>query len=54
MINILLLKILTSKTFTERLEHANLGSKNDTANFVKRTHFDNKLKEVTSNENYLI
>ena len=28
-----------------------MGSKNDIANFVKNTDFDNKLKHVTSNKN---
>ena len=32
---------------------ANLASKNDTANFVKKTDFNNKLKDVTSNKNEL-
>ena len=42
---------LTSKHFTARLKQANLVSKNDIANFVKKTDFDNKLKDVTSNKN---
>ena len=37
---------LTSETFTVRLAQANLASKNDIANFVKKTHFDNKLKRI--------
>ena len=44
---------LTSKKFTARLAQANLASKNDIANFVKKTDFDNKLKDVTSNKNEL-
>ena len=31
----------------------NLASKNDIANFVNRTGFDNKVKDVTSNKNEL-
>ena len=44
---------LTSENFTARLKQANLASKNDIANFVKKTDFDNKLKTVTSNKNEL-
>ena len=33
---------LTSENFTARLKQANLGSKNDIANFVKKTDFENK------------
>ena len=36
-----------------RLKQANLGSKNDVANFVKKTDFDEKSKTVTSNKNGL-
>ena len=39
---------LTSKDFTARLKQANLARKNDTANFLKKKDFDNKLKNVTS------
>ena len=35
---------LTSNNFTGRLKKANLASKNDIANFVKKTDFHNKLK----------
>ena len=57
MINILLLENLISshqkiktrgKTKTSKLE-----SKNDIANFVKKTNFHQKLKNVTSNKNEL-
>ena len=41
MINILLLK---------NLAQANLASKNDIANFVKKTDFDNKLKNVNEKD----
>ena len=56
MINILLIKNLINshqKIFTARLKQANLASKNDIANFVKKTDFDNKLKNDTSNKNDL-
>ena len=43
---------LTSEKFSARLKQANLASKNDIANFVKKTDFD-KLKNVTSNKNEL-
>ena len=33
---------LTSENFTARLAQANLISKNDIANFVKKTDFDDK------------
>ena len=36
-----------SENFTARIKQANLASKNDIANFVKKTDFDNKLKNVT-------
>ena len=45
---------LTSDYFTARLAQANLASKKDIANFVKKTDFDDKLKnlnkKVTSNK----
>ena len=41
------------KTRLKQLRRANLGSKNDNANFVTKTDFDNKLKHVTSNKNEL-
>ena len=44
---------LTSENFTARLKQANLTSKNDIVNFVKKTSFDEKLKTVTSNKNEL-
>ena len=44
---------LTSENFTARLKQVNLASKNDIANFAKKTDFDNELKDVTSNENEL-
>ena len=40
------LNILTSENFTARLKQANLVSKNDIANLVKTTGFDNKLENV--------
>ena len=38
---------LTSENFTARLRHANLASKNDIVNFVKKTSSGEKLKTVT-------
>ena len=43
----------TVEIFHLRLNRANLASKNDIANFVKKTDLDNKLKDVTSNKNDL-
>ena len=43
----------TAETFDLRLKRANLASKSDIANFVKKTDFDNKRKDVTSNKNEL-
>ena len=37
---------LTSENFTAMLKQANLPSKNDIANFVRTTDFDNKLKKL--------
>ena len=44
---------LTSENFNARLKQANLASKNNIANFVKKTSFDEKLKIVTLNQNEL-
>ena len=44
---------LTSENFIARLKQANLASKNDIANFVNKTNFNEKLKTVTSNKNEL-
>ena len=41
---------LTSENFTVRLKQVNFQSKNDIANFIKKTDFDIKLKNVTSNK----
>ena len=45
---------LTADNFTARLKQANLASKNDIANFVNNTDFDNKLlsfnKRINSNK----
>ena len=38
-------------SFTKRIAKVNLTSNSDTANFVKKTDFDKKLKTVTSNKN---
>ena len=43
----------TAESFDLRLKRENLASKSDIANFIKKTDFDNKLKDVTSNENEL-
>ena len=41
---------LTSQSFAAILAEANLGSKNNIANFVKkRTHFHGKLKNLNKN-----
>ena len=45
---------LVLENFTARLAQiTNLASKSNVANFVKKTDFDNKLKNVTSNKNKL-
>ena len=44
---------LTSGSFTVRLSQANLVSKKDIADFVKRTSLDEKLKTVALNKNKL-
>ena len=45
---------LTAETFTARLVQANLASKNDISNFLKKKNFDDKLKtlnnKITSNK----
>ena len=56
MINILLLQNLKSygRNVDLRLKQANLASKNDIANFVNKTDFDNQLlsfnKSINSNK----
>ena len=37
---------LTADNFTARLAQANLPSKDDIANFVKKTDFDDELKNL--------
>ena len=44
---------LTSENFAARLKQKNLPSKSDIANFVNKTDFNNKLKDVTANKNDL-
>ena len=44
---------LTSENLNARLKQANLASKNDIANFIKKADFDDKLKNITSNKNEL-
>ena len=56
MVNILLLQNfdkLTKENFDLRLKRENLACQIDIANFVNKTDFDNKLKDVTSNKNEL-
>ena len=56
MINIILLKNfinLLQKILLQYLKQANLACKNDIANFVRNTDFDNKLDIVTSHKNEL-
>ena len=55
MINILLLQNLISlqKMFDLRLKRAKIASQSDSANFVNKTDFNNKLKDVMSNKNEL-
>ena len=43
----------TAEIFDLRLKWAHLASKIDIADFVNKTDFDNKLKDVTSNKNEL-
>ena len=43
--------MLASENFAARLKQANLASKSDTAIFVKKTDFGNKLKDIISNKN---
>ena len=55
MINIsLLLNLITAENFPARLAQANLATKSDIVNFVDKTDFDDKLKnlnkKVTSNK----
>ena len=44
---------LTLENFVARLKQTNLISKRDIANFVSKTDFNSKLKDVTSNKNEL-
>ena len=46
-------KKLASENFTARLKQANLTSKSDIAYSVKKTDFDNKLKDALSSKNEL-
>ena len=46
MINILLLQNgLITENFAARLQQASLASKNDIANFINRTDFNNQIKK---------
>ena len=40
---------LTSENFPARLAHANLASKTNISNFVKRTDFQDRLKNLNKN-----
>ena len=40
---------LTSENFAARLTQANLASKSEITNFLNKTDFHNKLKDVVSN-----
>ena len=40
---------LTAEYFAARLAKANLASKSDTANFVKKTDFEDELKNLNKN-----
>ena len=42
-----------TEIFDLRLKGASLEIKSDIASFVKKTDFDNKLNDVTSNKNEL-
>ena len=44
---------LTLEKFVARLKQTNLIGKSDIANFLSKTDFNNKLKDVTSNKNEL-
>ena len=39
---------LTKESFAGRLKQANLSSKNDIADFVKKTDFDEKLRQINN------
>ena len=41
---------LTSENVTARLKQVDLASKSDKVKFLKKTDFDNKLKDDTSNK----
>ena len=49
MVYLLLLKNLI--IYRQKILFRLLANKNDIANFVKKTDFDNKLKDITSNKN---
>ena len=49
MVYLLLLKNLI--IYHQKILFRLLANKNDIANFVKKTDFDNKLKDITSNKN---
>ena len=40
--------MLTAENFTARLVQANLATKSDIANFVNKTHFNEKMKKLNT------
>ena len=52
-LTIITINILLLENFAARLKQANLESKSEIANFVNKTDFNNKLKDVTSNKNQI-
>ena len=46
MINMLLLKLMR-ENFAAKLKQAKLATKDDIADFAKKTNFDEKLKKIT-------
>ena len=45
---------LASEKFTARLAHANLENQRDIANFVKKTDFDEKLKNLNKDKSNVL
>ena len=48
-----LVKSNLTKYFSARLKPTKLANKSDIVNYVKKTDFDNKLKDVTTYKNEL-
>ena len=53
MINILIVNKLATDNYVARIKQANLANKISIANFCRKTDFENKLKDITSNKNKL-